>query len=85
MEFHVLSTKNCRVEQTETNFKLIKDSLHQLREDLHEAEIDFHRKPLEYHEDDEDREKADQFSSSGGSITRTCTPVPNFCFLCVDV
>lgn len=64
MEFHILSTKRCRVEQTETNFKLIKDSLNQLREDLHEAEINFHRKSLGNEADDDDRDQPDQFASS---------------------
>jgi hypothetical protein len=43
MEFHVISTKKCHIEQTESNFQFIKDSLSQLWQDLHEAEIDFHR------------------------------------------
>jgi hypothetical protein len=65
MEFHVLSTKSCRVEQTEVNFKLIKDSLNQLRDDLHEAEIDFHRKPLVAQPDGDEGDTENRMGSSG--------------------
>ena len=68
MEFHVLSTKKCHIEQTESNFQFIKDSLNQLRQDLHEAEIDFHRQPLDANPDEEEG-KQTRFESSGAWLT----------------
>jgi hypothetical protein len=46
MEFHVVDAHPCAIHETETNFRLIKSAVAQLRQDMVDAEMEFHRRPM---------------------------------------